>query len=130
VYRHGGDEQLAWEDITTLAPPLPFPEPQTRIFETEEGLGGYFTRVSGNPTQIASTDRARYLLTAVGPRSSSGYRLRVLRAVEERGRVVITLREETPGLSDQVEPRVTFPFILLALPTGDKPVRVKLVGRP
>jgi hypothetical protein len=72
----------------------------------------------------------RYLLSTVGPRSSTGYRLRVLRAIEERGRILVRVREDTPELQERVLPRVTHPFLLLALPFGDKPVRVELEGRP
>jgi hypothetical protein len=32
--------------------------------------------------------------------------------------VTVTVRERTPGLSEQVEPRVTFPYRLLSLPAG------------
>jgi hypothetical protein len=131
LYRHGGDRPIAWDDITTIVGSIRFREQETRVFETEDGLGSYLSRVTGRMHQIVSSgERSRYVLTTVGPRSSNGYQLRVERVVEERARVFVLLREHTPQLGERVRPRVTSPFVLLALPAGDKPVRVELEGRP
>jgi hypothetical protein len=69
-------------------------------------------------------------LVAAGPRSSSGYALEIVRVEEESGRIVVVIRERTPSLGDPVQARVTYPFRLIALPRGDKPVKLKWLGRP
>lgn len=69
-------------------------------------------------------------LLAVGPRSSTGYELRVVRVTEQEDRVTVVVRERTPGLEDRVQARLTFPYRLIAVPAGEKPVFFSLQGRP
>lgn len=68
-------------------------------------------------------------LVAAGPRSSTGYALRVVRVYEHGGHVQVVVRERTPSLGDRVRARVTYPFRLIALPSH-KPVHLKWFGRP
>lgn len=68
-------------------------------------------------------------LVAVGPRSSTGYALRVVRVHQIGGHVDVVVREQTPSLREPVQARVTYPFLLLAL-DSDKPANLKLMGRP
>ncbi len=72
--------------------------------------------------------RNEAVLVTVGPRSSSGYSLHVVRA-EENGSLNILVRERTPSLGDHVVPRVTFPYLLLVMPKSGKHVSVKYAGR-
>jgi hypothetical protein len=68
-------------------------------------------------------------LVAAGPRSSTGYALRIVRVYEHGDHVQVVIRERTPALGDPVRARVTYPFRLLVLPTH-KPVHLKWLGRP
>ena len=68
-------------------------------------------------------------LVAGGPRSSTGYALRVVRVYEHGDHVQVVVRERTPLLGDPVRARVTYPFRLIALPSH-KPVHLKWLGRP
>jgi hypothetical protein len=68
-------------------------------------------------------------LVAAGPRSSTGYALRVVRVYEHGDHVQVVVREQTPSLGDVVRARVTYPFRLIALPSH-KPVHLKWLGRP
>jgi PrcB C-terminal len=68
-------------------------------------------------------------LVAAGPRSSTGYSLRVVRVYEHGDHVQVIVRERTPTLGDSVDARVTYPFRLLTLPSH-KPVHLKWLGRP
>jgi protease stability complex PrcB-like protein len=70
------------------------------------------------------------IVIALGPRSSTGYSLRILRIVERRRGIDVYAREQTPSLGDPVEPRVTYPYRALAIHGSAKPVYVKLQGRP
>lgn len=73
--------------------------------------------------------RRETFLVAVGPRSSTGYALRIVRVEDSGSHITIVVREDTPSLGDPVRARVTYPFRLLALDSG-KPVRLKWLGRP
>jgi hypothetical protein len=70
------------------------------------------------------------VLVAGGPRSSTAYRLDVARVVEERDRVVVTIRERTPTLAHPGQARITYPYRLIVLPTHGKHVHVHWEGRP
>jgi hypothetical protein len=76
-------------------------------------------------SRVTTTATEERVLIASGPRSSSGYSLEVQRAVVERGRVSIVVRElDKPGRA-----RVTYPYRLLVFPKLDKPVHVHWEGR-
>ena len=86
----------------------------------------------GRPIDLPAIDfsRQEVYLVAAGPRSSTGYDLRVVRVEEKGGRIVVVVHEQTPSLGDQVQARVTYPFRLIALPRSDEPVKLKWPGRP
>jgi len=69
------------------------------------------------------------VLIAAGPRSSTGYDLRVVRVVAERSRVVVVVRELTPSLGDAVRSGVTYPYRLITIPKTAKPTTLDLLGR-
>jgi hypothetical protein len=69
------------------------------------------------------------VLIAAGPRSSTGYVLRVVRVVGERSRVVVVVRERTPSLRDRVVAKVTYPYRLITIPRTSKPTHLELEGR-
>ncbi|MBA2358309.1 MAG: hypothetical protein H0V84_07800 [Actinobacteria bacterium] len=70
------------------------------------------------------------ILVAVGPRSASGYDLRVVGVSEQRRGVVITLTERTPSLRERIRPGLTFPFRLITIPKTGKPLLLRVQGRP
>ncbi|MDX6402027.1 MAG: PrcB C-terminal, partial [Gaiellaceae bacterium] len=85
---------------------------------------------------IDFTRREAYLVAA-GPRSSTGYDLRIVSVRDTGGHIVVTVHERTPGLGDRtpglgdpVRARVTYPFRLIALRASDEPVKLKWPGRP
>ena len=69
-------------------------------------------------------------LVAAGPRSSTGYELRVLRIEDVGSSILVVMHERTPSLGDVVQARLTYPFRLISLPHSGKPVKPKLPGRP
>jgi PrcB C-terminal len=75
-------------------------------------------------------DRDQVVVIALGPRSSTGYSLRILRVVERRRGIYVYAREETPSLGDPVQARITYPYRVLSMHGSAKPVYVKLEGRP
>jgi hypothetical protein len=70
------------------------------------------------------------ILIAAGPRSSTGYALRVVGVQERGGKIVVRIRERTPSLGDHVAAKVTYPFLLLTVPRSGKSLRLKWLGRP
>jgi PrcB C-terminal len=88
-----------------------------------------FERRFGRPAS-ADFGRRELVLVAMGPRSSTGYDLRIVRVVERRRSIVVVARERAPALGERVARRLTFPYRLISIPRSDKPVRLKLEGRP
>jgi len=74
--------------------------------------------------------RREAILVAAGPRSSTGYHLRILGVREVGSRIVVTVRERTPSLGQPVTAKVTYPFRLITVPRSDKHLRLKWLGRP
>ena len=64
-----------------------------------------------------------------GPRSSTGYSLRVVSATEKGGTIDVLVRERTPSLGEVVAPRLTFPLLLITLPRSGKHVHVRYADR-
>jgi hypothetical protein len=103
AWRHGGARPLAYRLVT-----LRHAEPAHPA-----------SRVTTNGSQ-------ERVFIASGPRSTTGYRLDVVKAVVERSRVLIVVRErEQPGRA-----RVSYPYRLLVFGKVDKPVKVHWEGRP
>jgi hypothetical protein len=75
-------------------------------------------------------ERREVYLVAAGPRSSTGYDLRIVRVQDDGDHITVVIRERTPSLGDPVEARVTYPYRLIALPRNDDPVKLKWLGRP
>jgi hypothetical protein len=86
----------------------------------------------GRAIRLPNVDFARHeiYLFALGPRSSTGYELRVLRIQDVGSNILVLLHERTPSLGDAVQARLTYPFLLISLPRSGKPVKPKLPGRP
>ena len=76
-------------------------------------------------SRVTTRGRQERVLITAGPRSSTGYLLEIVRAVVERGRVSIVVREvDRPGRA-----QITYPYRLLVFPKIDKPVHIHWEGR-
>jgi hypothetical protein len=73
--------------------------------------------------------RSEAILVTVGPRSSTGYALGVESVTAKGGSIDVIVRERTPTLADHVTARLTYPFLLITLPTSGKHVHVRYSGR-
>lgn len=123
---------LAYDDLTAKVGGLEF----THItVDTQRSRAQLLEVLQRNNPGVKITlppiDYARQetFLVAAGPRSSTGYSLRVVRVYEHGDHVQVVVRERTPSLGNAVKARVTYPFRLLALPS-QKPVHLKWLGRP
>ena len=93
-------------------------------------LAYHFEQVPGFETPRAAVrvthvgDQEHVLVTS-GPRSSTGYSIQVRRALVERGRISIVVREiDRPGRA-----KITYPYRLLVFRDLGKPVHVHWEGR-
>ncbi len=124
---------MPYVDLTRQAGQLEFTHITVKLFDNRRDLSELLERNNpGRRLELPRVDFRRHevYLVAAGPRSSTGYHLRIVRVRDQGGRVVVVVREQTPSLGDPVEPRVTYPFRLIALPRNDEPVKVKWLGRP
>jgi hypothetical protein len=113
--------------------PLEFTRITRDVFRSRAALLDVLERNNpGRPLHLPRIDfsRREVYLVAAGPRSSSGYELRVLRVRDEGDRIVVVVHERTPSLGDPVQARVTYPFRLISLPRSNEPVKLKWPGRP
>jgi hypothetical protein len=78
----------------------------------------------------ARVDFARdaLLLISPGPRSSTGYGVRVLSVSERRRSILVRVRETTPRLGQSVRARVTYPYRLIEIPRTGKSVAIDWEG--
>ncbi len=134
MYEAGGTKRLAWRDVTAqVHGQALWPKSVTRSFWRQRQVDRYLARIfpHGRPTfPRVDFTRRRLVLIAAGPRSSTGYRVQILRAAERRGAVRILVREITPTLGQHVVARLTSPFELITIPATTKRVYVQWQGRP
>lgn len=103
-----------------------------RLFRFHRTLADYVYRNAIGAVHVPRIDwsRREALLISAGPRSGSGYRVRIVRASAEHGRILIVAREETPTLANPGQPGLTYPYRLLVFNRSDKPIVFRWQGRP
>jgi len=124
---------VPYADLTARSGRLEFTRITRQLFRTQAALVEVLERANpGRPLHVPPIDfnRREAYLVAAGPRSSTGYDLRIVRVQDAGDRVVVVVRERTPSLGDPVQARVTYPFRLITLPRSDEPVKLKWLGRP
>ena len=124
---------VPYVDLTRQAGPLEFTRITRDVFRNRAALLDVLERNNpGRTIRLPNVDFERHeiYLVAAGPRSSSGYELRIVRVQDLGDHIVVVVHERTPSLADAVQARVTYPFRLIALPRSSKPVKLKWPGRP
>jgi len=122
---HGKSRPVAWQDVGARVGPVLTSDLTRRLFRTPEQFHEYFGSEAQAPVDFS---RRQLLLVSTGPRSSTGYAVRILGVTERGDRITVKVDERTPNLADHVEARVTHPYRLLSLPAG-KSVYVDWAGR-
>ncbi len=129
----GGERPVAWRDVTRGFGRVEFTGRSLGVYHSRGSFGRMLAaRMPGrapSPPHL-NWDRDQVVVIALGPRSSTGYSLRILRVVERRRGIYVYAREQTPSLGEPVTARVTYPYRVLAMHGSAKPVYVKLQGRP
>jgi len=129
----GGSKRLAWQDVTAQMPDVLWPKSVTRSFWKRRQVVRYLARTfPEGPPKVPPFDfaRRRLILVASGPRSSTGYRVEILRITERRSTIDVLAREATPAIGDHTTPRLTSPYRLITIPSTSKRVYVQWQGRP
>jgi hypothetical protein len=130
---HGDAHQLAWHDLNQRLGRVEFTRKVTGVYHSRVPLAHLLeATMPGRAPKPPPVDfgRREVVVVSLGPRSSTGYSLRIERVVERRRRIDVYLRERTPSLADPVTARVTYPYRAIAIARSSKPVYVKLEGRP
>jgi hypothetical protein len=127
------EKRLAWQDVTARMEPVLWPKSVSRSFWRRRQVVRYLARTFplGAP-RVPPFDFAdrRLILVAAGPRSSTGYGVRIVRIIERRDTIDVLAREVTPSLRTRVVPRLTSPYRLITIPATSKRVYVQWQGRP
>jgi hypothetical protein len=125
---HAGKKRLAWRDLTAQVGPLRLPYEVSRVFTNRAQIASYlhWTRYKDQP-RVPRVDFRKYRLFLVssGVRTSTTARLKVLRVVEQHGRIVVSLRFHDATLAQPGQAKLNFPYALITLPAGCKPVHLK-----
>jgi hypothetical protein len=127
------ENQLAWQDVTAQMGPVLWPKSVSRSFWRRRQVVRYLARTFPlRPPEVPAFDfdRRRLVLVAAGPRSSTGYGVRIVRITERRKTIDVLARETTPSLDTPVVARPTSPYRLITVPATSKRVYVQWQGRP
>jgi hypothetical protein len=130
---HGDAHPIAWRDLNARLGRVEFTRKVTAVYHSRAPFARLLeATMPGRAPEPPPVDfsRREVVVLSLGPRSSSGYSLQVQRVVERRRGITVYVRERTPALGEPVEPVVTYPYRAIAIERSDKPVYVKLQGRP
>ncbi len=122
---------VAWTDITSEVGPARWARPTISVVRDRAKLAKLFEVALLPPRPRPPRldfSRREVILIAVGPRSSTGYSLHVVR-VTQSGNLDILVRERTPSLGETVTPAITYPYLLLTVPKSHKHISVHYAGR-
>jgi PrcB C-terminal len=128
----GAAKPLAYTDITNELHGFAPPRLVREAFTTQHAFATYVHHESPGLTKLPTIDWAHReaILVSAGPRSSTGYVLRIVSVRETSHHVVVTVHEDTPTLGEAVQARVTYPFRLITIPRTRKPLFLHWPGRP
>jgi PrcB C-terminal len=110
-----------------------FPRLVREAFRTRAAFAEFLAReMPGRAPAFPEIDfsRREAILIATGPRSSTGYALRIVKVRETSDRIAVTVHERTPSLGESVVARVTYPFRLITVPQSSKKLLLHIQGRP
>jgi hypothetical protein len=133
VFSSRGGHPYAWSDVTGKMDRIEFTRKVTAVYHSRKPFVKLLSatmpgRAPKPPPH--NWDRDQLVVIALGPRSSTGYDLLIVRVVERRRGIYVYARERTPSLGEPVTARVTYPYRILSMHGSAKPVYVKLEGRP
>jgi hypothetical protein len=125
---HARVRTLRYADLTANVGTLELPRPVTRSFDERAGFEAFLRSRGARHVPAVDFARRRPVLVAAGARSTPAYEVRIAAVVEERSRIVVSVRMRSPTLARPGKARLSFPYRLLTLPAGTKPVHVEWIG--
>ena len=129
LFPEGEGQPVAWQDLSSQVGPLTFAYPEHRVFRKRAELARYLRAAqAARPAPAVDFSSRQVLVVSPGPRSSTGYSVEVLSARKRGERIGVRVRERTPRVGADVDPRVTYPYRLISLP-ADGEVYVDWVDR-
>jgi hypothetical protein len=133
VIERGDARDVRWRDLGAGLGTVRWSRQVAVAFRSRSELVRWFALNGGSaPLRVPPVDfrRRTLLLSTVGPRSSTGYGIEVVRVTERRSRIDVLLGERTPDLHDRVSARLTFPYRLISIPATTKAIHFGYEGRP
>jgi len=112
---HGKSHPVAWRDVSAQVAPVLTSDLTKRLFQTPAQFKEFFGSDAQAPVDFSTR---QLLLISPGPRSSTGYSVRILSVTERDDAITVKVREWTPTLADHVEARVIYPYRLFSLFVG------------
>jgi hypothetical protein len=128
----GDEKPVAWSDVTHRMGAVEFTRRVQGVYHSRAAFERLLdATMPGRAPKPPPHDWAhdQIVVIALGPRSSTGYSLRIQRVVERRRGIYVYAREVAPSLGEPVTARVTYVYRLLSMHGSAKPVYVKLEGR-
>jgi len=128
----GDEKPVAWRDVTHRMGTVQFTRRVQGVYHSRAAFERLLdATMPGRAPKPPPHDWAhdQIVVIALGPRSSTGYSLRIQRIVERRRGIYVYAREVAPSLGEPVTARVTYVYRLLSMHGSAKPVYVKLEGR-
>ena len=128
-------QPIVWRDLTARLGPVRWPRFTITIIRKRAKLAKILRIVAAPGTRPPLPPPIDYahreaIVYAVGPRSSTGYDLRVVRVTDDGDQISFVVREITPSLTEHVTAKLTYPYRLVTIPRTSKHIRFVLLGRP
>jgi protease stability complex PrcB-like protein len=124
---------VAYRNISSQLHGYEPPRLAREVFTSRDELAKYLRHtVPGGDVRMPNVDWARReaILVASGPRSSTGYSLRVVSLFARGSRLALTVKEGTPSLGELVAAKITYPFVLITVLRTSKSLLLHFQGRP
>jgi hypothetical protein len=126
---------VPWRDLTSELGPVRWPRLTISVLRNPEKLPKILAIVTPPGERVPKPPLIDFrhrigIVFAPGPRSSTGYDVRVARIVDEGDRISIHFREITPTLREHVTAKLTYPYRLITIPRTTKHLRFVMDGRP
>ena len=109
---------VAWTDVSGKVGPARWARPTISVAQDSEKLAKVFAVASSGPGRSRrSIDFAKSdaVVVTAGPRSSTGYELRVVR-VTQPGNLRHPRQASTPHTPREGDAAITYPYLLLVVP--------------
>ena len=127
LWRHGGAKPVAWRNLSVAIDDAKVSSPVFLRFRKQLYFEQYLAGAKAPPVDFGHEE---VLLAAIGARSSTGYSVHIESISDQRSRIVVRVREVTPSLGDKLAAKVTYPYVMAAIPQSPKRVHFIWLGRP